>query len=66
MPDLRRWKRIRPIHHGVVVQQAAHRTFNPVGVGSIPSGPTRWRVAQRRERRPYKTQVVGSTPIAPT
>jgi hypothetical protein len=26
---------------------AAHRTFNPAGVGSSPSGPIRWRVAQR-------------------
>ena len=45
---------------------AAQQTFNLHGVGSIPSDPTRrWRVAQRLEQRPYKTQVEGSTPSAP-
>ena len=45
---------------------AAYLTFNQAGVGSNPSDPTRWRVAQRREQRPYKTQVEGSIPSAPT
>ena len=43
----RRLKRIRLGSQGRGVT-AAQRTFNPQGVGSIPSGPTRrWRVAQR-------------------
>ena len=36
-----RWKRIRPIRIWGRGVTAAHRTFDPVGKGSSPFGPTR-------------------------
>lgn len=39
-----------------------------VSLGSTPRRPTQspWPVAQRSERRPYKTCAAGSTPVRPT
>ena len=49
-----------------IVQPVERRTVNPYVVGSSPTRGANGRLAQLGERLPYKQNVSGSIPLAPT